>query len=160
MVKSNNTTIKNVKNLFISSGPGSYTGIRVAEGIAQIFGWNSINIFSYYNFDIPKIIGLEEGTWISNAFKQEIYVYKWDKKSENKRLIHKDELTNLINNYDVIYQASENTKIDCGEFRVEYVSQMIKAKSEQVFQYIKDNQIRKKAFYYRDLEKEFKVSKR
>ena len=44
LLEKNNLSIKNVKALFQIAGPGSYTGMRVSDGISQIFDWQKFRL--------------------------------------------------------------------------------------------------------------------
>ena len=56
-----------IKNIFYISGPGSYTGVRVAHGLCEVLQWQSFDVYSCRHFDIPKLKkGLEEVLKIRN----------------------------------------------------------------------------------------------
>ena len=60
-----------ISSFIYCAGPGSYTGMRVAEGIADLVRWEDIPIRNFYHYDIPRLLGVESGAWFSNAFKGE-----------------------------------------------------------------------------------------
>jgi tRNA threonylcarbamoyladenosine biosynthesis protein TsaB len=76
---------------FTSSGPGSYTGMRLGEGIAQVFELSKIPIYSFYHFDVPRMSGVEKGFWITNAFKGQVFLYNWEGENAEKLLINRED---------------------------------------------------------------------
>ena len=54
---------RDIEALIQVSGPGSYTGMRVAQGIADIFEWQKFPVFSFYHFEVPKLLGESKGIW-------------------------------------------------------------------------------------------------
>src|SRR5690606_33604247 len=79
---------KELNGLFVCNGPGSYTGIRLGEGIAQVFEMLNIPIYSFHHYKVPKLLGHESGQWSCHAFKGEIYNYLWDANSSEEQLVH------------------------------------------------------------------------
>ena len=73
-----NQEILDISSLVYCAGPGSYTGMRVSEGIAQIFEMAQIKLYSFYHFEIPQIYGNQHGKWLDHAFKGEIFIYDWN----------------------------------------------------------------------------------
>ena len=74
-------------NFFFSAGPGSYTGMRLGEGIAQVLAWEDRNVFSFLHFEVPKIIGVKKGFWVTNAFKGQVFSYNFSHLKNTKDLI-------------------------------------------------------------------------
>ena len=87
----NKIQIEQIQGLFYISGPGSYTGMRVAEGIGDLFELEKKNVYSFYHFDIPLLCGQPEGVWATEAFKKEYFVYEWNDKNKEHRLMDKDD---------------------------------------------------------------------
>jgi tRNA threonylcarbamoyladenosine biosynthesis protein TsaB len=158
LLKSNNLKIDDIDNIFLMAGPGSYTGMRLGEGLAQVLEVFNINIYSTYHFDIPKILNINDGLWCSGAFKGEMFVYSWSGEKENYFLIKEDifkiEFSEALSNntkvFTNVYTENELFK-ECEE-----TSKLIKENSELIFNNLYNNKIRKDLYYYRPLELEFK----
>jgi tRNA threonylcarbamoyladenosine biosynthesis protein TsaB len=75
---------------FTTSGPGSYTGMRTSEGLVQVLALSGMKIYSFYHFEVPKLTGVKEGFWVTNAFKGQVFVYTWNEEKEEKLLINKE----------------------------------------------------------------------
>lgn len=150
--------VKDIKGLFQVAGPGSYTGMRISEGISQVLEWQNIPIYSFYHFSVPYILGMEKGAWVSKAFKNEIFLYEW-RGSEVKKSLHaQDQLETL----------QESLRDELGEFWTHFEgifdninnfsSHLIKGEQGKLFAHAAESCLREKPFYYRSLENEFHVS--
>jgi tRNA threonylcarbamoyladenosine biosynthesis protein TsaB len=149
--------LKDVKSYFQVAGPGSYTGMRVSEGISQVLDWQEMDVYSFYHFEVPKILGESEGAWISSAFKGEAFIYSWNGSEVEKELIQQDSLTDRLVKLalPVFTHFEGNFDLDS-----KLTSMMIKDNSAELFTKIVEQNLKRSPFYYRTLEKEFKVSKK
>ena len=136
---------------FISSGPGSYTGMRLSEGFAQVFELYKIPVYSFYHFDVPKLSGIEKGFWATNAFKGQVFLYNWQGDKDEQRLINKDSFEReveksgfTLDTSDILFSGLISTKI------------MIHSEAHLIFSKIKKEKLRMPPFYFRSLDEEFK----
>jgi tRNA threonylcarbamoyladenosine biosynthesis protein TsaB len=138
---------------FFSAGPGSYTGMRLAEGIAQVLDWESNNVYSFYHFDVPQMIGIKKGYWVTNAFKGQVFIYNWDdqlKQSEKELVDSKDfEILNPNEGYTLSSELDDFKELNT-------TKDLIKNLSEQVFLDVLNKKLRNAPYYFRTLEEEFK----
>jgi tRNA threonylcarbamoyladenosine biosynthesis protein TsaB len=158
LLEKHDLKIKDIKGLIQVAGPGSYTGMRISEGISQVLEWQDIPIYSFYHFYIPKILGESKGAWISKAFKSEIFVYEW-RGEEVKTSLHAESDLSKI---------EESKSSELGEFWTHFsesfpeiprsTAQLIKDEPKKLFSHVVESQMREKPFYYRSLENEFTVS--
>ncbi|MBT5093809.1 MAG: hypothetical protein HOM21_06190 [Halobacteriovoraceae bacterium] len=149
--------LKDVKKLVHISGPGSYTGVRITEGLCQIFDWNDFEVFSFYHFDIPQILGIEQGYWVSHAFKGEFYYMHWNGKEEQKSGLLK------LSEYPKLTELGVPIFTHCrGEpfLTAEQTSDLMLKNPQKLFNRIISEKWRKPPFYYRKLEDEFKVTEK
>lgn len=136
---------------FISSGPGSYTGMRLSEGFAQVFELYKIPVYSFYHFNVPKLSGIKKGFWATNAFKGQVFVYNWQEDTDEQILINKD-LFKLeagksgftLDTNDILFSSLTSTK------------KMIFNGPHLIFEKIKNEKLRMQPFYFRSLDEEFK----
>lgn len=144
--------LKNI-NFFFSSGPGSYTGMRLGEGLAQVLAWDHKKVFSFYHFDVPRILGIKKGFWVSNAFKKQIFIYNWD---ETINLYEKK----LINTCDFKMEDFENGHTlseNKGDFLgLKSTKELIKNFPTEFFEKIFLKNQREKPYYFRTEQEEFK----
>lgn len=139
--------ITQLDSLVYCAGPGSYTGMRVAEGIADLIDWNGMNIHSFYHFEVPKMLNIGKGVWFANAFKGEKFLFTWDQKTEVKTLIKNEEFNKSLDGFE-----NKFSHVDDPELEALSTTSLIKNKSEEFFPLI---QSRRELFYYRELEQEF-----
>jgi tRNA threonylcarbamoyladenosine biosynthesis protein TsaB len=137
--------------LFISSGPGSYTGMRLSEGLAQVFELSQMPVYSFYHFDVPRLAGVAKGFWASNAFKGQVFIYNWDENKIEKHLVGKDFFD--IENKQWGYTLDEG---DLMFSELKKTKDLIKNSSSTIFSKIYDEKLRVPPYYFRSLEEEFR----
>ena len=128
-----------INGFIYMAGPGSYTGMRVAEGIANIFEWQGLKIYNLYHFDVPRLLGEEKYCWKANAYKNETFLYEYEMGKESKSLV------------------ASSSKLDAYEY--ENTISMIEKSPSIIFGKVIDNEIKKELFYYRNIEEEFQKAK-
>ena len=78
-LKGHGLEVRDLSRTIFCAGPGSYTGIRVSEGIAQVFEMHDMLVNSFPVYDIPSIFGVESGLWVAMAYKSEYFCFSWEK---------------------------------------------------------------------------------
>lgn len=58
------------------AGPGFYTGLRIAHGLADMLRIEGRALRNFYNFEIPSLLGAVDYTWVTKAYRGEIFVYQ------------------------------------------------------------------------------------
>jgi tRNA threonylcarbamoyladenosine biosynthesis protein TsaB len=152
IISRHNLNLKDM-NFFFSAGPGSYTGMRLGEGIAQVLEWNMKSVFSFHHFDVPKFAGIKNGFWVTNAFKGQVFIYTWDveKNIADKQLINSADFS--IVDPELGYTLSNEVK----EFSaLKTTKDLIKNSSREVFSKVFKDKIREAPYYFRTLDEEFK----
>lgn len=136
-LKENNIDVSGLSGLIYLSGPGSYTGMRVSEGFAQILEWQNVKMNSFYHQDIAHMLDSSDWVWSAEAFKGEFFVYK----DSSSKLLSKSE-------YDELKVKDNFSFVD--------TQKLIKEEPKLVFKYVLENNLRKDLYYYRPLEEEFR----
>ncbi|MBC7539253.1 MAG: hypothetical protein H7281_10560 [Bacteriovorax sp.] len=136
---------------FVSSGPGSYTGMRLSEGLAQVFELSHISVYSFYHFDVPSLSGVSKGFFATNAFKGQVFVYKWNGNDVEKYLVNKDlfiieeeKLGFTLDASDPIFSNLVSTK------------SLIKDNAPDIFSKVSERKLRFAPYYFRSLDEEFR----
>ncbi len=156
-----NLTLDTIEKCFLVAGPGSYTGMRLSEGMGQLLQWHKKKIYSFYHFEVPALLNFAQGVWLSEAFKGELFFYKWNSivKSESMELVPKQDKENeiwvdeLYGDYDHVF-----THFATGNFDCEYTTELIRRRPSELFPKIVALDLQRESYYYRPLEKEFKQS--
>lgn len=148
ILKENNITIKDVVQIVYMAGPGSYTGMRVSAGMAQVFNFSGLETYSIFHYEIPQILGIRQGHWYSDAFKKEDFIYSWGFGNNKRELIAKEENLNKDNSYTAFNFENSSLSTDI----------LIRDNSKIIFEYILKNKSNRELYYYRPLEKEFGVN--
>lgn len=148
LLKNNNLDLNQLDAIFQMAGPGSYTGMRLAQGFSGIVELNDIPTYSLYHFEIPQLCGVEEYTFVSNAFKGEYFVYSFKDGKGIKNLIKHSEFDcsnqRIFSNEDMEDLSVENTLV------------MIEENTSIIKETI-NKKIKRELYYYRPIDEEFKV---
>lgn len=153
LLSKHNMEMKDLRSVIMLAGPGSYTGMRVSEGMAQVFEMEDIKVNSFHAFKIPTIIGEKDFIWICSAFKGEYFVIN----DAGEKLLVKE---SLLDEY-----LSENKKkiIIHGDFEgIESADlnslEVLKSKPEALFAEVVEKDMRDAPYYFRAVDVEFKKS--
>lgn len=140
-------------SVIICNGPGSYTGIRLGEGIAQLFELAKVPVYSFHHYQVPKILGFEQGEWVCHAFKREVFTYKWNGPTESSDLIAASD-----------WKPSESKLFGhqpegpWQDFELQFTTDLIQARAKELLGHVEQNKLRQDSYYFRPLDKEFKRS--
>lgn len=137
--------INELDEVIFMSGPGSYTGMRVSAGIAQVLNFSGIKTYSAYHYDIPRIMGEQRGVWLGDAFKNEYFAFSWNEEKSKAQLIKKDEYIFNQKEYSSFNEKYPKLSTDI----------LIKENPSIIIKKIVDTKINKELYYYRSLEDEF-----
>lgn len=136
---------------FVSSGPGSYTGMRLSEGLAQVFELNKMPVYSFYHFDVPRLSGVPKGFWATNAFKGQVFIYNWNGEEVESHLVNKNDfiiedekMGYTLDTTDVLFANLISTK------------NLIKNEAGTIFKKVAAQKIRMAPYYFRSLDEEFR----
>lgn len=129
----NNLEVRDLDEIYIGIGPGSYTGLRVGVVIAKMFGWNNnIPVFTVSSLAMMASSVNENGLVISeiDARRGNSFLGLYDLEEGYLTLQEEEQLTNLED-----YKASVK-----GEFRVisEGLPDMKKIIQSKMFHHVED----------------------
>jgi len=156
LLRKYNTNIQSIKSLFYCSGPGSYTGMRVADGFAKVVEFSEIPLRSYYQFELPFIYGEKEGMWLSNAFKDEVFIFEWCGVKKNQLRLKTDKAIDYISQKKLPLFSYDKSFIG---LEVTSSQDLIVQDPYPLSQFLIGNSELKELFYYRSIEEEFSRKK-
>lgn len=158
LLERNQLSIDLVTQIIEAAGPGSYTGMRVAEGLCQILEWQERVCRSFYHFEIPCMSGVECGVWVAKAFKGEIFCHTYNGDQSEHSFIKESDFPSKRKSWE------EEGRVVFGHYRddIEELDQvtscLIYESPQKLLKAIWDRGERKGPYYFRPLEQEFKVS--
>ncbi len=159
LTERHNIELSKLNGVIQVAGPGSYTGMRVSDGIVQVLEWNKIKSYGLYHFEIPDLLGESPYCWYANAFKGEVFVYEKSEAGESKRLFNEGQAKSLIK--DKI-ESGEKAYTHYGSESVfpdtHFSSEILKNCPEKIFPKVISRDLVTEIYYYRSLEEEFKPS--
>ena len=153
--------VQDIGMIFLVNGPGSYTGVRVGEGIAQVFEWQKIETISFHHFQVPFFAGVSKGVFICSAFKGEFFIHSWNKSQTNQKLMTKSDLeeNTEICAIDQLYSNQAENDLSITN-KIISTHDLIHDESQLVFSELAKLKIRLDPFYFRKLSDEFKREKK
>lgn len=158
LLKERGTSMKDIRELFYLSGPGSYTGVRVAQGLNETLELQGVKTLSCRHFDLPKLTGEKSGLFVSRAFKGETFVHEWDENSEGQKLIEEKKAQELLSSSRKRGIKSYTSEPD---FYKECLStyDCLRNDSKKIFGLMRERNLKSDVFYYRNLQDEFSKGK-
>jgi tRNA threonylcarbamoyladenosine biosynthesis protein TsaB len=150
VLTNHDTDLFKLERVFYCAGPGSYTGVRLVEGFAQILRWKNIKTNSFYFFDVPKILNHKKGSWVSEAHKGEFFVYSWDEETSQTALVPKKEY--ILESERDTYTISSSIEIIPNSLST---LRLIEESPRELFSKIIEENSSVSPYYYREIDKEF-----
>lgn len=138
----------NQLTLITIAGPGSYTGMRLSEGIAHMLKVCGVKVISFFHFEVPFLSGQLNGKWISPAFKGEFFIYSWDKEVASKELMKESEVK--------FPESFFSNQVFKKEYQIIDTSEVIHNNQKIVFENVIKRDKFFPSYYFRSLEEEFK----
>ena len=148
-----------LKGVITITGPGFYTGLRLAEGFADVFRFFGVKQFSLYSYEIPGWCGHKTGVWFTKAYRGEYFVYLWTDDSSKSLLLSSTELS-AFDWTQPLFIHSETSLDTLAESLIKspvFTKELIKNHSEVIFRNVLQGE-KREAFYFRAPEDEFKAN--
>lgn len=149
-----------ITNVLYVAGPGFYTGLRIAHGLADMLRIEGRTLRNFYNFEIPRLLGVAEYTWVTKAYRGEIFVHKCTLESDETVLLSEKEfMARAWNGTVYIHHTSAldavmNEKIPQALSTEELMFDRI----QEIVGAVKHTSRVRDLYYFRPPEEEFKPS--
>ncbi len=156
--------LKDLDHIFHLAGPGSYTGMRLSEGFAQVLEWQGKKCYSIYHFEVPQILKNDPGVWIAPAQKKEFFAYSWKNASSSIDFVDLASLESFIEDnikqkISLFTHFRASLPLKDENHSIGETSLLIKQNFSKLDEYVRNNNLRRPPYYFRSLEKEFTKGK-
>lgn len=142
-----------ISGIIYCAGPGSYTGMRVSQGLVDICESAGIKVYSFYHFEVPRLLGIKSGGFWADAFKKEYFWTSWVDEDQTIELISSDQLEKKKENTQKVFCAHQKEARD--ELQTH---KLIESNAKDFFKTVIESNHRVPLYYYRPLEKEFRTN--
>jgi tRNA threonylcarbamoyladenosine biosynthesis protein TsaB len=159
LLNTHNIRPENLQGIITINGPGFYTGLRLAEGFADVFSFFGVRNFSFYSYEIPLWLGYQEGTWMTKAYRGEYFFYRWKGHESSIDLIpvKKFQIMTHENDYFIHSQeALDDISLSLIKNTIE-TSKLLKEFPKEIFKNVITG-LKRDPYYFRAPEDEFKVN--
>ena len=155
--KRNSISPKDINEILVSQGPGSYTGVRIALTIAKVYAY-ALNL-PIYAFSSLNILENPEKPSICliNAKGNRSYfaVYDKEKAIVDDKVLTNNEVIEYVNSHPEYVICGDANYIDIVSEKHDVLKNMLRLKSDK---YLVSNVLSLKAVYLKD-ENEYQKSK-
>lgn len=154
--KKNHVNPKDVGEILVTVGPGSYTGVRIALTIAKVYGY-AINIPVYAFSSLEVLADLEKPSiCLINARSNRSYfaVYEKGNAIVNDQVLTNDEVIKYVSEHKDYVICGETSYLDLVSENSDVLKNMFALKNDS---YKVENILKLKAVYLKD-ENDYKKS--
>jgi len=156
LLKEYEIEISGLTGVIYLAGPGFYTGLRLSEGFTDIFEFFGVPRYSFYSFDIPKMVGVQSGHWITKAYKGEYFVHNWKDSYDESVLLKSKDFSLEQLNFSEKFIHHEDAIDLVGSFTK--TLKLIETEPSRIFSKIISEGMKKEIFYFRAPEDEFRTN--
>ncbi len=141
------------------NGPGFYTGLRLAEGFADVLRFFGVRTYSFYTYEIPRWCGYSEGVWFTKAYRGEYFMYRWRGAENSQKLVGAKELPGALPGEKFFIHSEASLDALSAPLIVDPVmtADLIRRTPELIFSEVLKG-LNREPFYFRAPEDEFKVN--
>ena len=158
MLKESRVSIQQVKQVFYVAGPGFYTGLRISHGMADMLCLLGSKLVNIYNFEIPAVLGEESYTWVTKAYRGEVFVYS----SVDKMVKLVPEKEFLQQNWSgkifIHHQSALDQNMLAKLSNTQQTEELLLNNVAKALQWSKASNSLRELYYFRPPEEEFKPS--
>lgn len=148
-----------LSSLYCVYGPGFYTGLRLAEGFADVFNFFGIQKYSFYSYEIPRWCGFNSGVWFTKAYRGEYFFYQWKGEKNSQKLVGTKDLDLSVGDDQFfIHSSSSLDSLSSTLIKNPILTfDLLKQYPNAIFSKVTKG-IQCEPFYFRAPEDEFKVN--
>lgn len=160
ILKDHNQKMDALTSVISVAGPGFYTGLRLSEGFSDVTSFFGIPHYSFYSYEIPQLLGIQKGSWVTKAYRGEYFIYQWEAGVGQTKLLAAKDLETFLHVGDIFIHSETSLDEKLSAITVKAVStnDLIKKDPVRVFQEIITNKIVRESYYFRAPEDEFRMN--
>jgi len=147
-----------IKKVVYVAGPGFYTGLRMDYGIEDIIKLTGATLSSFYTFDILALLGFQNYTWITKAYRGEVLVFKKTETVVNHQLYSEKEflLQDWSGDVFVHHRNALDEQMSAKLLNAQSTQELLQKNLKVICQLVQDSSLLKELFYFRPAVEEFK----
>lgn len=152
---------KTLKAIISVNGPGFYTGLRLAEGFADVLKFFGVPHYSFYSYEIPYWCGVPSGCWFTKAYRGEYFLYQWNQTESSYKLLTTKEVPEVLSKEETVFIHSDISLDEFSRKNIREAKQtldLLKSRPEIIFKNVLDHKLARESFYFRAPEDEFKAN--
>lgn len=152
--------LNELKGVITVNGPGFYTGLRLAEGFADVLKFFAVPHYSFYSYEIPLWCGYTEGCWFTKAYRGEYFLYRWTEEGSKQELLAAKDLAQGIGETKFFIHSDSSLDEKSTPYILNPIMTMelLKEKPQEIFKPVLEFKTQRESFYFRAPEDEFKVN--
>lgn len=160
LLSQHNIKLNELKGIITVNGPGFYTGLRLAEGFADVLKFFGIPQYSFYSYEIPYWCGFKEGGWFTKAYRGEYFLYRWHEQNSQQELLAAKELESRLGQMKFFIHSESSLDEKSSPYVVKPIMTMelLKERPHDIFKQVLKTNSQRESFYFRAPEDEFKVN--
>lgn len=158
LLKDFNKQMKDLKKVVTIAGPGFYTGLRLSEGFSDVTSFFNIPYNSFYTYEIPLMTGVQEGTWVTKAYRGEYFFYEWKNGEGKAKLLEVKDLTAPSGQVFIHSDISLDEKLKPFTTNAISTSDLLKANPKKIFEKVLSENLKRESYYFRAPEDEFRMN--
>src|SRR5690606_27900986 len=142
------------------AGPGFYTGLRIAYGMADMLKVEGRSLLNFYTYELPKFMGVTEYKWITKAYRGEVFIHHYSQSKGHSYLLADKEF--LAKSWDgeiyIHHQNALDAQMSEKLPQAKATEEILLKHMPQVWSAVHATKIDRELFYFRAPEEEFKPS--
>jgi len=158
MLKEAGVSIQQVKQVFYVAGPGFYTGLRISHGLADMLRLLGCKLVNIYNFEIPALLGEESYTWVTKAYRGEVFLYSSDNKTAKLMPEKEFLLQDWSGKVFIHHQSALDQNMLAKLSNTQQTEELLLNNIAKALQWAKASNSLRELYYFRPPEEEFKPS--
>lgn len=153
-----------IDNVIATAGPGSYTGMRLASGISEIFSWLNTKTNSFYHFEVPYKLGATKYIWLAKAFKGEVFIYQRDGDIAKNLRVSESDIFRVVEEFSAkgyktyCFGREALAVSELDSISIVNTKELLEANLSKICQSVVESNEAKEIYYFRSIEEEFKPS--